>query len=77
MATAAVDVLGILPGPATKLNAGACDLLAGEAFAYAVSSAVAVVDVSAQAIAEPALLPNVCSTRKHASALSHALVSRS
>ena len=45
MATAAVDILGSLPGPATKQNAGACDLLAGEAFAYAVSSAVAVVDV--------------------------------
>lgn len=45
MAAAAVDILGILPGPSTKLNVGACDLLAGEAFAYAVSSAVAVVDV--------------------------------
>lgn len=46
MAAAAVDILGLLPGPATKLNAGACDLLAGEVFAYAVSAAVAVVDVS-------------------------------
>ncbi|KAK9829709.1 hypothetical protein WJX72_007460 [[Myrmecia] bisecta] len=45
MATAAVDVLGFLPGPASKNNAGAADMLAGEAFAYAVSSAVAVVDV--------------------------------
>jgi hypothetical protein len=40
-----VDVLGLLPGPALKTNAGACDLLYGEAFAYAVSGSVAVVDV--------------------------------
>ena len=46
MATAAVDVLGFLPGPVSKNNAGAADLLAGELFAYAVSSGVAVVDVS-------------------------------
>lgn len=50
MTTAAVDILGILPGPALKTNAGACDLLAGEAFAHAVSSAIAVVDVSAFAV---------------------------
>lgn len=43
---AAVDVLGFLPGPVSKNNAGAADLLAGELFAYAVSSGVAVVDVS-------------------------------
>lgn len=48
MATAAVDVLGFLPGPVSKNNAGAADLLAGELFAYAVSSGVAVVDVSSQ-----------------------------
>lgn len=47
---AAVDVLGILPGPALKANAGACDLLYGEAFAYAVSGAVAVVDVSCRGL---------------------------
>lgn len=46
MTTAAVDVLGFLPGPVSKNNAGAADLLAGELFAYAVSSGVAVVDVS-------------------------------
>ena len=40
-----MDVLGLLPGPALKTNAGACDLLNGEAFAYAVSGSVAVVDV--------------------------------
>lgn len=45
MTTAAVDVLGFLPGPVSKTNAGAADLLAGELFAYAVSSGVAVVDV--------------------------------
>ncbi|MCJ1241766.1 hypothetical protein MMC14_009772 [Varicellaria rhodocarpa] len=45
MTTAAVDVLGFLPGPVSKNNAGAADLLAGELFAYAVSSGVAVVDV--------------------------------
>ncbi|KAA6419923.1 MAG: hypothetical protein FRX49_10113 [Trebouxia sp. A1-2] len=45
MTTAAVDVLGFLPGPVSKINAGAADLLAGELFAYAVSSGVAVVDV--------------------------------
>lgn len=45
MTTAAVDVLGFLPGPVSKSNAGAADLLAGELFAYAVSSGVAVVDV--------------------------------
>ena len=45
MATAAVDVLGFLPGPVSKNNAGAADLLAGELFAYAVSTGVAVVDV--------------------------------
>ena len=43
---AAVDVLGHLPGPVSKTNAGAGDLLAGEVFAYAVSSSIAVVDVS-------------------------------
>ncbi len=48
MATAAVDVLGFLPGPVSKNNAGAADLLAGELFAYAVSSGVAVVDVRVQ-----------------------------
>ena len=48
MTTAAVDVLGFLPGPVSKNNAGAADLLAGELFAYAVSSGVAVVDVSLQ-----------------------------
>jgi hypothetical protein len=40
-----VDILGILPGPALKCNGGACDLLHGELFAYAVSGSVAVVDV--------------------------------
>lgn len=45
MTTAAVDVIGFLPGPVSKNNAGAADLLAGELFAYAVSSGVAVVDV--------------------------------
>ena len=40
-----VDVLGLLPGPAIKANGGACDLLHGEVFAYAVSGSVAVVDV--------------------------------
>ena len=47
MSTAAVDVLGFLPGPASKTNTGAADLLGGEALAYAVASSVAVVDVSA------------------------------
>ena len=41
-----VDVLGLLPGPALKSNGGACDILHGEVFAYAVSGSVAVVDVS-------------------------------
>ena len=40
-----VDVLGLLPGPALKSNNGACDILHGEVFAYAVSGSVAVVDV--------------------------------
>ena len=39
------DILGLLPGPALKANGGACDLLYGEVFAYAVSGSVAVVDV--------------------------------
>ena len=55
MTTAAVDVLGFLPGPVSKNNAGAADLLAGELFAYAVSSGVAVVDVSRELFAH--LLP--------------------
>lgn len=50
MTTAAVDVLGFLPGPVSKNNAGAADLLAGELFAYAVSSGVAVVDVRVQCL---------------------------
>ena len=50
MTTAAVDVLGFLPGPVSKNNAGAADLLAGELFAYAVSSGVAVVDVSIHSV---------------------------
>ncbi|KAK9867753.1 hypothetical protein WJX84_002654 [Apatococcus fuscideae] len=45
MSTAAVDVLGFLPGPASKHNTGAADLLGGEALAYAVASSIAVVDV--------------------------------
>ncbi|KAK9863395.1 hypothetical protein WJX84_011255 [Apatococcus fuscideae] len=45
MSTAAVDVLGFLPGPASKTNTGAADLLGGEALAYAVASSIAVVDV--------------------------------
>ena len=48
-----MDVLGILPGPALKANAGSCDLLYGEAFAYAVSGSVAVVDVRPSRLAEP------------------------
>ena len=40
-----VDVLGLLPGPALKSNGGACDILHGEVFAYAVSGSVAIVDV--------------------------------
>ncbi|KAK9845287.1 hypothetical protein WJX81_002462 [Elliptochloris bilobata] len=43
--SAAIDVLGYLPGPALPANAGACDLLAGEVFAYAVGSGTGVVDV--------------------------------
>lgn len=50
MTTAAVDVLGFLPGPVSKNNAGAADLLAGELFAYAVSSGVAVIDVSVRCL---------------------------
>ncbi len=46
MSTAAVDVLGFLPGPASKHNTGAADLLGGEALAYAVASSIVVVDVS-------------------------------
>lgn len=53
MTTAAVDVLGFLPGPVSKNNAGAADLLAGELFAYAVSSGVAVVDVRIDAYLAP------------------------
>lgn len=45
MGTAAVDILGYLPGPASKANMGACAMFGGEAFAFGVASAVAVIDV--------------------------------
>ena len=45
MALAAVDVLGVLPSPASKANNSACQLLEAQVLAYAVSNTVAVVDV--------------------------------
>ena len=46
MATAAMGLLGQLPGPPSKANQGACAVLDGDVFAYAVSSSVVVLDVS-------------------------------
>lgn len=57
---AAVDVLGYLPGPALPANAGACDLLAGEVFAYAVGAGVGVVDVRPGPLWSPAVAVCVC-----------------
>eukprot|EP00884_Botryococcus_braunii_P018245 jgi/Botrbrau1/5103/Bobra.0128s0014.1 len=45
MVGAAADVLGYLPGPVSKANLGACAMFGEEVFAFAVASAVAVVDV--------------------------------
>lgn len=42
---AALDVLGYLPGPPTRYNCGAADLLAGETFAYGVGTSVTIIDV--------------------------------
>ena len=42
---AALDELGYLPGPPTRYNCGAADLLAGETFAYGVGASVAIMDV--------------------------------
>ena len=49
--TAAMALLGQLPGPPSKANQGACGVLDGDVFAYAVSSSVAVLDVSAADLA--------------------------
>ena len=49
--TAAMALLGQLPGPPSKANQGACGVLGGDVFAYAVSSSVVVLDVSAADLA--------------------------
>ena len=46
LSTDSVEVVGVLPCPATKSNQGAADLLETHLFAYGVGSSVAVVEVS-------------------------------
>ena len=50
MALAAVDVLGVLPSPASKANNSACQLLEAQVLAYAVSNTIAIVDVRQQSL---------------------------
>lgn len=45
MSHAAVDTIGQLLSPSTKVNKGAADLLEGQLFAYGAGSGIGVVEV--------------------------------